>query len=171
MWSFWNILVRPLIEMFQNLTSRVPQGSILCPILYIIWLHIMAIYYIFGYIMYNHQYSWKYLGTLEPKWNCCFHQLRAFKNKLILICFRHEKFTTLFYLQFRGCCRLMQNAIAALLTRAKKTHHITSILVPLLWLLVGFGIGFKILLITFKWTGPRPVYPSELLYPCSAKHC
>ena len=44
----------------------------------------------------------------------------------------------------------VQNAAARLITRSRKCHHITPILLDLHWLPVSERIKFKILLLTFK---------------------
>ena len=46
--------------------------------------------------------------------------------------------------------QLVQNAAARLLTRCKRSHHISPILNKVHWLPIKYKIQFKILLLTFK---------------------
>ncbi|XP_016087113.1 WD repeat-containing protein 26-like [Sinocyclocheilus grahami] len=65
--------------------------------------------------------------------------------------------------------QIVQNDAARLLTRAKKTNHITPILASLNWLPVHFRIQFKILLFVFKaLNGQAPSYLTDLLTPLSS---
>uniref|UniRef100_A0A673GVL3 WD repeat-containing protein 26 n=1 Tax=Sinocyclocheilus rhinocerous TaxID=307959 RepID=A0A673GVL3_9TELE len=65
--------------------------------------------------------------------------------------------------------QMVQNAAARLLTRAKKTDHITPILASLNWLPVHFRIQFKMLLFVFKaLNGQAPSYLTDLLTPLSS---
>lgn len=65
--------------------------------------------------------------------------------------------------------QMVQNAAARLLTRAKKTDHITPVLASLHWLPVYFRIQFKILLFVFKaLNGQAPSYLSDHLIPFSS---
>lgn len=58
----------------------------------------------------------------------------------------------------------IQNAAARLLTRAKKTEHVTPILASLHWLPVHFRIQLKMLLFVFKvLNGQAPSYLIDLL--------
>ena len=58
----------------------------------------------------------------------------------------------------------MQNAAARLITRSRKCHHITPILLDLHWLPVSERIKFKILLLTFKALHQQsPTYIHELI--------
>ncbi len=58
----------------------------------------------------------------------------------------------------------VQNSAARLLTRSKRSDHITPILASLHWLPVCFRIDLKILLLTFKaLQGLSPCYISDLL--------
>ena len=62
--------------------------------------------------------------------------------------------------------QLIQNAAARLLTRTKRTDHITPVLAALHWLPVRFRIDFKIALFVFKALhGQAPVYICNLLTP------
>ena len=62
--------------------------------------------------------------------------------------------------------QLVQNAAARLLTRTRRSCHITPILSSLHWLPVNYRIHFKILVITHRTLhGQAPPYISELLQP------
>lgn len=62
--------------------------------------------------------------------------------------------------------QLVQNAAARLLTRSKKSCHITPILASLHWLPVDFRIQYKVLVFTFKALhGLAPGYLCELILP------
>lgn len=62
--------------------------------------------------------------------------------------------------------QLVQNAAARLITRSKKSCHITPILASLHWLPVHFRIQYKILIISYKaLNGQAPAYISELIPP------
>ena len=63
-----------------------------------------------------------------------------------------------------GQVQLIQNAAARVLTRTRKTDHITPVLKSLHWLPVRQRIEFKILLLTYKsLNGLAPKYITELL--------
>ncbi len=63
-----------------------------------------------------------------------------------------------------ACLQMVQNAVARLLTRAKKTDHITPILASLHWLPVHSRIQFKMLLFVFKaLNGQAPFYLTDHL--------
>ncbi len=65
--------------------------------------------------------------------------------------------------------QIVQNAAARLLTRAKKTEHVTPILASLHWLPVHFRIELKMLLFVFKaLNGQAPSYLTDLLTPLSS---
>lgn len=65
--------------------------------------------------------------------------------------------------------QLVQNAAARLLTRSKKSCHITPILASLHWLPVHLRIHFKVLVFTHRALhGLTPAYISDLLQPYSA---
>ena len=58
----------------------------------------------------------------------------------------------------------VQNAAARLITRSRKCHHITPILLDLHWLPVSERIKFKILLLTFKALHQQsPTYIQDLI--------
>ena len=58
----------------------------------------------------------------------------------------------------------VQNAAARLVTNTKKYDHITPVLFNLHWLPVFYGIGFKILMLTFKAIySMSPSYISNLV--------
>lgn len=60
----------------------------------------------------------------------------------------------------------MQNMAARVVTRTRKTAHITPVLYALHWLPVDYRIQFKVLLLTFKaLNGLAPTYLVELLQP------
>ena len=60
--------------------------------------------------------------------------------------------------------RLIQNAAATLLTRSRRSCHITPVLAALHWLPVAFRIRFKVLVITYRALhGQGPAYISDLL--------
>ena len=60
----------------------------------------------------------------------------------------------------------VQNAVARLISRTPKSHHITPVLQQLHWLPVKDRISFKLLLLTFKALhGLAPIYISELIKP------
>lgn len=62
--------------------------------------------------------------------------------------------------------QLVQNAAARLLTRSKKSCHITPILASLHWLPVQFRIQFKVLVFTYRAIhGQAPAYISDLTHP------
>ncbi len=62
----------------------------------------------------------------------------------------------------------IQNSAAHILTRTKRSAHITPILADLHWLPVAYNIKFKILLFTFKaLNGLAPHYLCSLLLPYS----
>ena len=62
--------------------------------------------------------------------------------------------------------QLVQNAAARLLTRSKKSCHITPILVSLHWLPIQYRIHFKVLTLTFKALhNQAPAYITELIKP------
>ncbi len=52
--------------------------------------------------------------------------------------------------------QLIQNAAARILTRTKKSEHITPVLRSLHWLPVTFRIDFKVLLLIYKSLGVSP---------------
>lgn len=59
--------------------------------------------------------------------------------------------------------QLIQNAAARILTRTKRTDHITPILKSLHWLPVSYRIDFKALLLVFKsLNGTGPLYILEM---------
>ena len=59
----------------------------------------------------------------------------------------------------------LQNTVARLVTKAKKTDHITPVLRNLHRLSVRSRISYKILLLTYKaLNGMAPIYISELLH-------
>ena len=61
--------------------------------------------------------------------------------------------------------QLVQNAAARLLTRSKKSRHITAILATLHWLPIHFTIQYKVLLLTYKAVhGQAPTYIQELIH-------
>ena len=60
--------------------------------------------------------------------------------------------------------QIVQNAAARLLTKSKKSCHITPILASLHWLPVQYRIQFKVLTITYRARhGQTPTYISELI--------
>lgn len=60
----------------------------------------------------------------------------------------------------------VQNAAARLLTRSRKSCHITPILTSLHWLPVTFRIQFKVLVIAYRALhGQAPAYICDLLHP------
>ena len=62
--------------------------------------------------------------------------------------------------------QLVHNAAARLLTRSKKSCHITPILASLHWLPVHYRIHFKVLTFTFRAIhGQAPTYITELIHP------
>ena len=62
--------------------------------------------------------------------------------------------------------QLVQNAAARMLTRTRKSSHITPVLRSLHWLPVEHRVDFKLLLLTFKsLNGLAPPYLSDLLTP------
>ena len=62
-----------------------------------------------------------------------------------------------------------QNTAARIVTRTKKTHHITPVLQQLHWLPVSYRIDFKLLLITYKvLNGLAPNYLCNLIKPYSS---
>ena len=62
--------------------------------------------------------------------------------------------------------QLVHNAAARLLTRSKKSCHITPILASLHWLPVHYRIHFKVLTFTFRAIhGQAPIYITELIHP------
>ena len=64
--------------------------------------------------------------------------------------------------------QLIQNAAARVLTRTKRTDHITPILKSLHWLPVSFRIDFKALLLLFKsMNGKGPVYILDMCQKCT----
>ena len=61
--------------------------------------------------------------------------------------------------------QLVQNAAARLLSRSKKSCHMTPILADLHWLPVSFRIHYRLLLITYKaLNGLAPSYIRDLLH-------
>ncbi len=57
-----------------------------------------------------------------------------------------------------------QNTAARILTRTKKSEHITPVLRSLLWLPVTFRIDFKVLLLVYKsLNGLGPKYIADML--------
>ncbi len=62
--------------------------------------------------------------------------------------------------------QIVQNAAASLLTRAKKTGHVTPILASLPWLPVHIRIQLKMLLFVFN--GQAPSYLTDHLTPLSS---
>lgn len=63
----------------------------------------------------------------------------------------------------------VHNAAARLLTRSKKSCHITPVLASLHWLPVHFRIQFKVLTVTFRALhGQAPPYISDLIFPYSS---
>ena len=50
------------------------------------------------------------------------------------------------------CLQRAQNTAARIVTRTRKSHHITPALKKLHWLSVSYRIDFKLLLITYKWS-------------------
>ena len=62
--------------------------------------------------------------------------------------------------------QLVQNTTARILTKTRKSEHITPVLASLHWLPVQYRIDFKILLLTYKaLNGLAPSYLQELLTP------
>ncbi len=62
----------------------------------------------------------------------------------------------------------IQNSAARILTRTKRSAHITPILADLHWLPVAYRIKFKIILLAFKaLNGLAPYYLCSLLLPYS----
>ncbi|KAI2645033.1 putative RNA-directed DNA polymerase from transposon BS [Labeo rohita] len=60
--------------------------------------------------------------------------------------------------------QLVQNAAARILTRTRKSEHITPVLRSLHWLPVIFRIDFKVLLLIYKsLNGLRPKYIADML--------
>ena len=60
--------------------------------------------------------------------------------------------------------QLIQNAAATLLSRTKRTEHITPVLKSLHWLPVSYRIDFKVLLLVYKsLNGLGPEYMSRVL--------
>ncbi len=60
--------------------------------------------------------------------------------------------------------QLIQNAAARILTRTRKSEHITPVLRSLHWLSVTFRIDFKVLLLVYKsLNGLRPKYIADML--------
>ncbi len=60
----------------------------------------------------------------------------------------------------------VQNMAARIVTRTRRSEHITPILHSLHWLPVSYRIQYKILLLTFKaLNGLAPAYLAELLQP------
>ena len=60
--------------------------------------------------------------------------------------------------------QMVHNAAARLLTRSKKSCHITPILASLHWLPVHYRIHFKVLTFTYRAIhGPAPTYISEMI--------
>ena len=67
-----------------------------------------------------------------------------------------------------GRLQMVQHAAARLLTRSKKSCHITPILASLHWLPIKFRIQFKVLVITYRALhGQAPAYICDLLRPYS----
>ncbi len=60
--------------------------------------------------------------------------------------------------------QLIQNAAARILTRTRKSEHITPVLRSLHWLPVTFRIDFKVLLLIYKsLNGLGPKYMADML--------
>ncbi len=60
--------------------------------------------------------------------------------------------------------QLIQNAAFRILTRTRKSEHITPVLRSLHWLPVTFKIGFKVLLLVYKsLNGLGPKYIADML--------
>ncbi len=60
--------------------------------------------------------------------------------------------------------QLIQNAAARILTRTRKSEHITPVLRSLHWLPVTFRIDFKVLLLVYKsLNGLGPKYIADML--------
>uniref|UniRef100_A0A8C1P678 Reverse transcriptase domain-containing protein n=1 Tax=Cyprinus carpio TaxID=7962 RepID=A0A8C1P678_CYPCA len=60
--------------------------------------------------------------------------------------------------------QLIQNAAARILTRTRKSEHITPVLRPLHWLPVTFRIDFKVLLLVYKSLNDlEPKYIADML--------
>ncbi len=60
--------------------------------------------------------------------------------------------------------QIVQNAVARVLTRSRKYHHITPILQSLHWLPIKFCISYKILLLAYKALNyVAPAYLTNLL--------
>ncbi len=63
--------------------------------------------------------------------------------------------------------QLIQNAAARILTRTRKSEHITPVLRSLHWLPVTFRIDFKVLLLIYKsLNDPRPKHIPDMLMLC-----
>ncbi len=63
-----------------------------------------------------------------------------------------------------GLLQLIQNAAASILTRTRKSEHITPVLRSLYWLPVPFRIDFKVLLLVYKsLNGLGPKYIADML--------
>ncbi len=61
-------------------------------------------------------------------------------------------------------CKLIQNAAARILTRTRKSEHITPVLRSLHWLPVTFRIDFKVFLLVYKsLNGLGPKYIADML--------
>ena len=60
----------------------------------------------------------------------------------------------------------VQNSLARVVTRARRSEHITPVLAKLHWLPIQYRIQFKLAMITFKAVTTRtPYYLSELVRP------
>ena len=60
--------------------------------------------------------------------------------------------------------QLIQNAAARVLTRTKRSDHITPVLKTLHWLPVSYRIDFKVLLLVYKsLNGLGPEYMNDML--------
>ncbi len=60
--------------------------------------------------------------------------------------------------------QLIQNAAARILTRTRKSEHLTPVLRSLHWLPVTFRIDFKVLLLVYKsLNGQQPKYIADML--------
>ena len=65
--------------------------------------------------------------------------------------------------------QVVQNAVARLLSGARKHHHISPILATLHWLPIRFHVDFKVLMFMFKaLNGLGPRYLAERLLPPSS---